>query len=203
MSSQPDGEAALFAKLRSGDEAAVGEFCRRYGPLLERLAERRLAGGLRRRVGPDDVAQSVCRTFVRRAARGEFEIADGGALWSLLCAIALTKIREQARFHLRHKRSLRDERHFDSVDGSGDRRLPESADVGPAPDDAAEAADVFDRLVAAFDEEERQIIELRLQDFTLEEIAARMECSERTVRRFMKRVQERLAGMLDDSSPAE
>jgi RNA polymerase sigma factor (sigma-70 family) len=203
MSGQPDGEAALFAGLRSGDEAAVGEFCRRYGPLIERLAERRLAGAMRRRIGPEDVAQSVCRTFVRRAAKGEFEIADGGALWGLLCAIALTKIKEQARFHLRHKRSLHGEQHLDSVDGTGDRRHPESADAGPAPDDAAEVADVFDRLVAGFDEEERRIIELRLQDFTLEEIAVRMECSERTVRRFMKRVQERLAGMLDTTAEAD
>jgi RNA polymerase sigma factor (sigma-70 family) len=198
MSGAHDGDATLFQGLQRGDDSAVGEFCRRYGPLLERLAERRLTVPLRRRIGADDVAQSVCRTFVRRAGQGEFEITDGGGLWGLLCAIALTKIREQTRFHLRQKRTLREEQHLDSVNAAGDRKLPESAGFEPTPDEAAEVADTFDRLVEQFDDEERKIIELKLQDFTLEEIAGRMGCSERTVRRFMKRVQERLSRMLDE-----
>jgi RNA polymerase sigma factor (sigma-70 family) len=195
-----DGDATMFLGLRRGDADAVDAFCRRYGPLIERLAERRLSAPLKRRIGSDDVAQSVCRTFVRRVGQGEFELPDGGGLWGLLCAIALTKIREQTRFHLRKKRSLREERGLDSVDHAGDRKLPEAASDGPTPDETAEVADVFDRLVAAFDDEERRIIELKLQDFTLEEIAAQMGCSERTVRRFMKRVQERLTYMLDEST---
>ena len=195
------GDVALFSGLRKGDARSVGEFCERYGPLIERLAERRLSAPLKRRIGPEDVAQSVCRTFVRRAEQGEFELPDGGGLWGLLCAIALTKINEQARFHLRQKRSLRDERHLDSVNAAGERKLPEAAGSQPTPDETAEVADVFDKLVSAFDEEERRIIELKLQDFTSNEIAERLQCSERTIRRFMKRVQERLSQMLEESAP--
>jgi len=202
MHDSSDVDAKMFAGLRQGDGAAVGEFCARYGPLIERLAERRLSAPLKRRIGAEDVAQSVCRTFVRRAGQGEFELPDGGGLWGLLCAIALTKIREQTRFHLRQKRSLRDERHFDSVDGGGERKMPETPATEPLPDETAEVADVFDKLISAFDDEERKIIELKLQDFTSDEIAARLECSERTVRRFMKRVQERLGRMLEESTPS-
>lgn len=203
MPQSSDGDATIFAGLRRGDSAAVAAFCERYGPLIERLAERRLSAPLKRRIGADDVAQSVCRTFVRRAGQGEFELPDGGGLWGLLCAIALTKIREQTRFHLRQKRSLRDERGLDSVNAAGDRKLPETAAEEPTPAETAEIADVFDRLIAEFDDEERRIIELKLQDFTLEEIASQMECSERTVRRFMKRVQERLTRLLDEPKPTE
>lgn len=193
-------DAEVFAGLRRGESEAVGEFCRRYGPMLERLAERRLSAPLKRRIGADDVAQSVCRTFVRRAREGEFELADGGGLWGLLCAIALTKIREQTRFHLRQKRSLRDERHLDSVAPGGERKMPETPHSDPTPDATAEVADMFDKLVAEFDEEERRILELKLQDYTQEEIAERMQCSDRTIRRFLKRVQQRLTQMLDDAS---
>ena len=193
-----DGE--VFAGLRLGDVAAVAEFCRRYGPMIERLAERRLSAPLKRRIGADDVAQSVCRTFVRRAGEGEFQLADGGGLWGLLCAIALTKIRAKTRFHLRQKRSLRDERHLDSVAADGERKVPEAANSEPTPEATAEVSDMFDKLVAEFDEEERRIIELRLQDYTQEEIAERMQCSDRTIRRFMKRVQDRLTRMLDEAS---
>jgi RNA polymerase sigma factor (sigma-70 family) len=193
-----DGE--LFAGLRSGDEAAAAEFCHRYGPMIERLAERRLTAPLKRRIGADDVAQSVCRTFVRRAGEGEFEIAAGDGLWSLLCAIALTKIREQTRFHLRQKRSMREERHLDSVTPDGERKVPETPISEPPPDAIAETADMFDRLIAAFDEEERRLIELKLHGHTLEEIAEQMPCSERTVRRFLKRVQDRLTQLLEKSA---
>ena len=98
----------LIDGLRRGDNSAVAEVCELFGDRLERLADRHLNSALRRRVGSDDVAQSVCRTFFRRAAEGEFDLPEGSALWALLCAITLTKIREQARFHLRQKRSLKD-----------------------------------------------------------------------------------------------
>jgi RNA polymerase sigma factor (sigma-70 family) len=198
MTLEAAADAEVFAGLRRGDVAAVAEFCRRYGPMIERLAERRLSAPLKRRIGADDVAQSVCRTFIRRAGEGEFELCDGGGLWGLLCAIALTKIREQTRFHLRQKRSLRDEQHLDSVAADGERKLPEAANAAPTPDAIAEVADTFDKLLAGFDDEERRIIELKLQDFTQEEIAAQMQCSDRTIRRFLKRVQDRLSSMLAD-----
>lgn len=200
MNLENAADAEVFAGLRRGDADCVAEFCRRYGPMIERLAERRLSAPLKRRIGADDVAQSVCRTFVRRAGEGEFTLADGGGLWGLLCAIALTKIREQARFHLRQKRSLRDERHFDSVAADGKAAVPEASNADPTPDEAAEVADIFDKLVAEFDDEERRIIELKLQDYTQEEIAEQMQCSDRTIRRFLKRVQDRLTRMLDDNS---
>ena len=189
-------DAELISGLRRSDARSVHEFCERYGPLIERLAEKRLTSPLKRRIGPEDVAQSVCRTFVRRAGQGEFDLSEAGGLWGLLCAIALTKIREQSRFHLRQKRSLRDERHLDSVNNAGERKVPEASGTDPTPDETAEVADVFDRLIAAFDEEERRIIDLKLQGFTMEEIAEQLQCSERTVRRFMKRVQDRLSRIL-------
>jgi hypothetical protein len=65
---------------------------------------------VQRRVGPESIAQSVCRTFLRRAGDGQFQVRDEDALWGLLCAIALTKVRERVRFHRRHRRDLGRER---------------------------------------------------------------------------------------------
>ncbi len=62
--------------LRDGESRIVLDFCHHFGPLLEQIAQNQLASGIRRRVGPEDVAQSACRTFLRRAHRGEFEVAD-------------------------------------------------------------------------------------------------------------------------------
>jgi hypothetical protein len=98
---------SLIEGLRGGEQQAVVAFFNHYGPMLERLVERNLARGLRRRLGPEDVVQSACRTFLRRAEAGEFEITDSDSLWRLLCAIALTKVRQQARFHAQQKRNIR------------------------------------------------------------------------------------------------
>ena len=179
--------------LRGGNRSVVREFCQCYGKSLERLAEKHLTGGVRRRIGPEDVVQSACRTFLRRAQIGEFELADAEGLWGLLCAITLTKVREQTRFHLRQKRGIDREVHQADLSSSDGPRLFDRADSEPTPAEAAEFADTFTKLVSGLDEEERQLVDLKLQQFTNDEIAVQMGCSERTVRRILKRVQSALA----------
>jgi RNA polymerase sigma factor (sigma-70 family) len=177
----------LIVGLRDGDGEAARQFCAQYGDALQRLADRHLPAGLRRRVGPEDVAQSACRTFLRRAGGGEFQLPDSEALWRLLCAITLTKVREQTRFHLRKKRGL-DLETAPDPDASG-AGLLEAADPRPSPEAAVEFADQFEQLLAGLDEEARQVVDLKLQELTNEQIAEKLGCSERTVRRVIKRVQ--------------
>jgi RNA polymerase sigma-70 factor (ECF subfamily) len=180
----------LIAGLRAGDKDASREVCALYGESLERIAARRLPGALRARVGPEDVVQSVCRTFFRRARGGEFQLADTEALWRLLCAITLTKVRAQARHHLRQKRGL--DRETDAADEGAAVAAP-----GPTPAQAAEFADQFQHLLSGLDAEAQAVVDLKLQDFTQAEIADRLGCSERTVRRVLKRLQDHLAAGLD------
>lgn len=73
----------------------------------------------------------------------------------------------------------------------------EPASPGPTPAEAAAFADHFQQVLATLSEEERQIVDLKLQECTQEEIAERLGCSERTVRRIFKRVQEHLARAFD------
>jgi RNA polymerase sigma factor (sigma-70 family) len=182
----------LVRGLREGDPQIVQEFCEQYGALLQQLADRHLSENLRRRLGPEDVVQSVCRTFLRRAQAGELQLADSESLWRLLCAITLAKVHEQARFHGRQKRGFDQEVRLASL-------APESSDGGfdpvdpsPSPAEAAEFADQFRQLMASFDEQERRFVDLKLQQCTNVEAAARLGCSERTVHRILKRVQTRL-----------
>jgi RNA polymerase sigma factor (sigma-70 family) len=197
MSPQEEEERRLIDGLRAGDPQAVRRFCEQYGPLLERLADRHLGAAVRRRVGPEDVAQSACRTFLRRARLGEFRLGDSAELWRLLCAITLTKAREQARFHQRQRRGLDREVPLGAVPAGAEG--PDLRAAGPTPDEAAEFADLIEQLVADLDEEERQVLDLKLQDFTNDEVAERLGCSERTVRRVVKRLQARLAQVLETS----
>src|SRR5262249_7477781 len=101
----------LIQGLRQGDAHAAQQFWDEYGEMLHRLADKPLGEGVRPRIGPEDVAQPACRTFLRRARGGEFQLPDSTSLWRLLCAITLTKVREQTRYHLRKRRSLDQETH--------------------------------------------------------------------------------------------
>src|ERR1700709_2170315 len=74
MSDQSQDWDRLINGLRSGDERVIHDFYGQYGALMETVADKHLAQGLRRRIGPEDVVQSACRTFLRRAKGGEFQI---------------------------------------------------------------------------------------------------------------------------------
>jgi RNA polymerase sigma factor (sigma-70 family) len=54
-------------------------------------------------------------------------------------------------------------------------------------------------LLSEFTEEEQQLVDLRLQQCTNEEAAARMGCSERTVRRILNRIKDRLKHVFETS----
>lgn len=194
---QEDRWQQLIDGLRAGNSRLVQQFCDQYGAGLHRLAEKHMPGALKRRVGAEDVVQSVCRTFFRRAGGGEFTLPDSESLWRLLCAITLTKVREQARFHLRQKRGMDQE--AGAAVPSGQDSLPGyvPVDRGPTPAEAAEFADQFQQVLASLDDEERLVIDLKLQECTNEEVAERLGCSERTVRRTVKRVQASLSRVFE------
>jgi RNA polymerase sigma factor (sigma-70 family) len=188
----------LLAGLCGGDAGKAEEFWRLYGPILHQVAEKNLGERWRRRFGPDDVVQSVCRTFFRRAQGGQLKLGDSESLWALLCAITLNKIREKVRYHSRKKRSLAQEvQALPGPEDSAASGYPLAA-PDPSPAEAAEFADHFEKVLSLLDEEERRILDLKLQDHTNEEVAQRLGTSERTVRRIQKRIQTRLARELAD-----
>ncbi len=182
-------------RLADGDNDVVNDFWGQYGDRLQGLAAKFLTSKLYRREGPEDVVQSVCRTFLRRAKAGQFDLADRDSLWRLLCAITVAKVREKARYHGRQKRSFEQER---PLDGSRIGAVPIAAS-DPTPAEAAEFADELQGLLHAMDEEEREVVLLRIEDYTHQDIADKLGRSKRTVRRILKRVQTRLESMLETS----
>ncbi|MCA9129259.1 MAG: sigma-70 family RNA polymerase sigma factor [Planctomycetales bacterium] len=180
-----------LAQLANGEDKAVAEFWHRYGDALQRVAERQIATWLRRRVDPEDVVQSACRTFFRRAAAGNFSLESKDDLWRLLLTITLNKVRMQARYHTRDRRAVNKE-----------QALPDSPALQPAEwDSAIENIDLQDMLEAAFtadDGERQRVLQLWLEQYTQAEIAAKIGCSERTVRRIQEKIRRDLAGHLNN-----
>ena len=186
--SEKDDFALRLAGLRAGEPRDVRWFYESYGPVLERVAAAHLGERLRQRVGPEDIVQSACRTFLRRAKAGEFSLSEAGDLSRLVCTIALTKAREQARFHGRQRRNVGRESPLDGV--------PEAASE-PSAEEAAAIGEALRAVLDGLDEESRTIVLLKMEDLTHDEVAARVGCSERTVRRLLTRVRADLVALLD------
>jgi DNA-directed RNA polymerase specialized sigma24 family protein len=132
---------------------------------------------------------------MRRVGTAELVVADADALWSLLCAVALNKVRENVRFHHREKRRV-------ARSSSGDAALGHLTTREPGPGDIAAFHDGVAHALAALDAEERRVLEMRLAGATHGEIAAALACSERTIRRISVRLEERILSALGDEQPA-
>src|SRR5262245_19266678 len=103
MPASPE-EQALIELWRKGDENAARQIVDRYIDRLLLLARRHLSQRLASRVDPEDIVQSVFRTFFLRAREGQFTFADQDDLCKLLVRITLHKTLRQVAFHKAAKR---------------------------------------------------------------------------------------------------
>jgi RNA polymerase sigma-70 factor (ECF subfamily) len=185
---------ATMERLRSGDEAAATEVFRRYLRRLIALAGKQFDARERERADVEDAVVSAFRTFFSRAGRGEFDLTGWGQLWSLLAVITLRKCARRRRAMKAARRDTNREVDLQGARGDGLRDIP---DPSPSPVEAAILSETIEELLRELDAEDRPIVERILQGYTAEEIAARLDCSERTVRRVRQRAKQCLERLID------
>ena len=186
--SNPDS-AELLQQFRRGDEAAATELHDRYVARLIALARSRLGGRLAARLDADDVVQSAYRSFFLRARAGQFSLQRSGDLWRLLARITLRKLYRQADRHTAERRSVQRETAALALESDAAFALKSRE---PTPDEAAALADELAFAMRRLNEFERRVLELRLQEQTIDEIAAELGRSERTIRRTLATIRHRL-----------
>ena len=99
-------DGSLLRRIQGGEEDAATELYLRYSNRLINLARNNTAPELAVRFDPEDVVQSVFRSFFRRASTGGYDVAEGGELWRLLLVLALNKVRALAIHHRSQKRNV-------------------------------------------------------------------------------------------------
>ncbi len=189
--SQPTDQS-LLRRYRSGEQEAATRIYLRYAQRLYGLAMAKTNPDLQTRFDPEDIVQSVFRTFFRRARDGHYQVPDGDELWKLFLVIGLNKIRDAAAFHRADKRSI-------------DRttELPAGAQqVSSSGESVAETTLrlVIDELLEQLPENQREIIRLRLDGAQVTEIADRTQRSLRTVERTLQKFRELLHQQIGDLS---
>jgi RNA polymerase sigma-70 factor (ECF subfamily) len=173
----------LVDRWRSGDEDAARELFDRYASRLVALARRQISQRLASRVDPEDVVQSVFRTFFGRVKAGKFRIEEQDDLGKLLVRITVHKTLRKVEYHRAAKRDPRQEVVNDSKD-----ELMQVLDREPTPEAVVAFVDQLDHLLSQLRPEERQILELRFQGYSNGEITKKLGIYDRKIRRLIERV---------------
>lgn len=181
----PDTNLPWDERLRR-DPTAPDEVFARYAERLARIAEKHLSGRLAGRLDPEDITQSVFRTFFRRSEAGQFRIDSSAQLWSLLVRITVMKARANGRFHSAGKRNAAAEA---GDDGAMIAAVP---DAEPGPEEGAIFADQVAALLAGLPPSFARILELRMAGDSIQQIADATGLTKHSVDRDLKVLQKRL-----------
>jgi RNA polymerase sigma factor (sigma-70 family) len=186
-----DASVNLVARWRKGDQQAAQELFERYVGQLIALARTRLSPKLAQRIDPEDVVQSAYRSFFAGARAGRFELRRGGDLWRLLVATTLHKLHDQIKHHRAQKRSIDAEKRFSSEDSLFGIQPDVLADK-PSPLEALALVDELQEVMRGLEPLHRQVLQLRLEGYNLDEIGAAIDRCPQTVRRILERVKSDL-----------
>lgn len=184
----------VLAGLRDGDARAADELFSRFSGQLCRLVQAKLGWRYQRKFDPDDVAQSVFKSFLGLQARQELAFDNWNALWGLLSLIAVRKCGTRIDYLRAACRDVAREHSVILGPGDVDRSRADIEAISrePTPGQAAMLSEALERLLAPLAEKERTVVELALQGYGTGEIAERVARSERTVQRVLERIREQL-----------
>jgi RNA polymerase sigma-70 factor (ECF subfamily) len=185
-------DRSLLRRLQHGQADASTELYLRYAERLLALTANQSSPDLARRVDPEDLVQSVFRTFFRRASLGHYTVPDGEEIWKLLLVIALNKVRATGAFHRAAKRDVRR-----TVGGEAFDRAVESH---PSQDEAALnfLRMVVEELLEGLPDAHRRMIELRIEGQEVNDIAVAVQRSKRSVERVLQDFRQRLDAMIGE-----
>jgi RNA polymerase sigma-70 factor (ECF subfamily) len=175
----------LVAQWRAGNQDAARQLFDRYVDRLVALARRRIGSRLASRVDPEDVVQSVFRTVFGRLREGQFHIEEQDDLCKLLMRVTVHKVLRQVEYHGAAKRDAG----LEAAQGEGPQeRVLELLDREPPPETVVAFLDELEHFLTRLGPLERQVVELRLQGHSNEDVARQLGVVDRRVRRIVERV---------------
>ncbi len=180
----PHSDESLLRHYRAGDEQAAMAIYSRYAGRLRALATAQCGNDLRVRFDPDDIVQSVFRTFFTQMQESDYDVPEGQQLWGLLFVMALHKIRNQASYHRAAKRDI-----GQTVGGAALENEQFASD---------ESSLQF--LLMLIDDElkdyppvNQRIVHMRIEGYDINEIVQATGRSRRTVERVLQDFRQKLS----------
>lgn len=186
-------DKSLVLMIRDGNDEAAEVLYTRYAQRVLGLVQARMSERLRSKTEAEDIVQSAFRSIFRGVRSGQYDAPDGSTLWSLLAVISVNKLRRQANHLFAQRR-----------DATRDIALDPLAE-GIGIDQHSVA--ILEMTVRETLEEmrpfDRQVLSLRLERHSVEEISSITGHSKRMVERSLQKSRQRLSGVLLEDASAE
>jgi RNA polymerase sigma factor (sigma-70 family) len=197
-----------FSQLRAGEPAgqsdALEKLWEEYAERLFKLARARLEAAPRQLADEHDIVNSVFFSLCRGAQEGRFQqLRNRDELWWLLLAITKRKVVDHTRRELALKRGggAVDCESDLARDGSERIVLEQLVASTPTADLLSALDEEHRRLLALLpDDRLREIALARVEGYTVQEIAERLEISKRSVERKLDLIRQAWAKEWDHGS---
>jgi RNA polymerase sigma factor (sigma-70 family) len=182
--------------LKAGDAQAAAVLWARYAPKLLELARRKLQGVSTGAADEEDIAQSVFRNVCKGAAVGRFaDINSRDELWWLLMSITKNKVVDHIRRETAAKRgggAVLSEADLTPVAAQGAPfRLDALIADDPTPEHLAILEEQAQRLLGLLrDDRLRRIACLRIEGYSVSEIATDLAIGKRSIERKLELIRK-------------
>jgi DNA-directed RNA polymerase specialized sigma24 family protein len=177
-----------LGQLKAGDREAAQKLWERYFRRLVGLARKKLRGAKPRAADEEDVALSAFDTFCRGVENGRFpRLDDRDNLWNVLVLLTARKAWHLVRDEGRAKRGGNAGFISDALSADDASGLDQFIGRDPTPDFAVQVAEQYQLLLARLDDLELETVAVcKMEGYTNDEIAARLDCTVRTVERKLR-----------------
>jgi RNA polymerase sigma-70 factor (ECF subfamily) len=182
----------LIARAKLGDTAAFNQLMERFGGEVRMMVRGRLPKMLRGQFDSMDFVQAVWQSFFVDLKDGSPDFENARHLRKFLEGMARNKVFEQ------HRRLTKTEKYAVKREERlyvrrGEREVErELVARGPTPSEAAQAGERLAQLTSGCSPREVEVITLRYQGLTLDEIASRTGMCERSARRIIDAARARM-----------
>lgn len=185
--------------VKAGDSSAANRIWEHYFDRLVRAVRGRLLGQNRAVSDEEDIVLSVFDSFYNAAGHGRFpDLSDRDDLWRLLMRMSARKVVDKRRRDQRQRRggNVR----FQSLDHTGGHEgVMEAIGEAPSPEMVLMMQESVEQLFSHLGVGQlRDLAGAKLEGHTNAELAARFDCSERTIERRLNLIREKLQQELVD-----
>jgi RNA polymerase sigma factor (sigma-70 family) len=190
--SHDDDFADLMSRAISEDPAAIRDFVARFEREVQMMVRARLPRRLRTQYDSVDFVQAVWKSFFLDLRDQPRDFDNAEHLRKFLAGVVRNKVQEQ------HRRLTRTEKYNVTREQSlyirrGDREvLRDVISPEPSPSEEVQGRDRLEQLIAGRSPLEIEVVTLRRQGLTHDEIAARTGLNERSVRRIIESVRSQM-----------
>ena len=184
MTDLDDEFCRLMCRVRGGSDEAAWELVQEYGDSIRRAVRRALHAKLRPKFDSLDFVQIVWQSFFRdRDKLDRFDCPQD--LAAFLISVARNKVLMETRRLTADRCDIRREQ---DDDGAHVPDINKLLDRRPAATEVAEMRERWDRMLQGQPAQYRQVVQLRLQGNTYEEIGAVLHIDKGLVSRILQRL---------------